>query len=143
MSKSPEFPAAADPPARRAGRQPLGPAPETAHRLRKGQEPAGEDFSHRDLSRRTGYPHVNFLLTEESVVGIIGWSFPAGCGGARQYAGERWPQPAAARPGTPVNSPGEDPPGATNVRPLALLSLGQSWRDGSYLSLVTVTGQIW
>lgn len=48
-----------------------GPAPETAHRLRQGQEPAGEDFSHRDLSRGTGYPYVNFLLTEESVVGII------------------------------------------------------------------------
>ena len=26
----------------------------------KGQEPAGVNFSYRDLSRRTGYPYVNF-----------------------------------------------------------------------------------
>jgi uncharacterized membrane protein YeaQ/YmgE (transglycosylase-associated protein family) len=40
----------------------------------KGQEPAGANFSHRDLSRRTGYPRTsNSLLTEESVVGIIAW----------------------------------------------------------------------
>jgi hypothetical protein len=40
--------------------------------LIKGQEPAGVDFSHRDLSRRTSYPvrHVS-ALTEESVMGII------------------------------------------------------------------------
>ena len=28
--------------------------------LIKGQEPAGVNFSYRDLSRRTGYPYVNF-----------------------------------------------------------------------------------
>ena len=67
-----------------------GPAPETAHRLREGQEPTGDDSSHRDLSRRTGYPHVNFLLTEESVVGHhrMDRSRP-GCGAARQYAESR------------------------------------------------------
>jgi hypothetical protein len=27
----------------------------------KGQEPAGANFSHRDLSRRTGYPYVKFF----------------------------------------------------------------------------------
>lgn len=32
-----------------------------AQRPRKGQEPAGDHFSHRDLSRRTGYPYVNFV----------------------------------------------------------------------------------
>ena len=36
----------------------------------KGQEPARRNFSHRDLSRRTDYPHVNSSLTEESVMGI-------------------------------------------------------------------------
>lgn len=36
----------------------------------KGQEPARRNFSHRDLSRRTDYPHVNSALTEESVMGI-------------------------------------------------------------------------
>ena len=60
-----------------------------------------------------------------------------------QYAGQRWPSPAAARRGTPVNSPGEDSPGATDVRPLALLPLGGSWHNGYQLPLLTVTGQIW
>jgi hypothetical protein len=27
----------------------------------KGQEPAGDEFSHRDLSRGTGYPSVHFV----------------------------------------------------------------------------------
>jgi hypothetical protein len=31
-----------------------------AQRPSKGQEPAGAKFSHRDLSRRTGYPYVTF-----------------------------------------------------------------------------------
>jgi uncharacterized membrane protein YeaQ/YmgE (transglycosylase-associated protein family) len=45
-----------------------------ALRPRKGQEPAGANFSHRDLSRRTGYPvrHIS-SLTKESVMGIIAW----------------------------------------------------------------------
>ena len=33
--------------------------------------------AHRDLSRRTDYPHVNSSLTEEFVMGIIAWSFSA------------------------------------------------------------------
>ena len=49
-----------------------GPAPEGAS-AHKGQEPAGNDFSHRDLSRRTGYPHVNSFLIQEPVMGIIAW----------------------------------------------------------------------
>ena len=32
-----------------------------AQRSRKGQEPAGVIFSHRDPSRRTGYPYLNFV----------------------------------------------------------------------------------
>jgi hypothetical protein len=39
----------------------FGPTPKKAQRPRKGQEPAGVIFSHRDLSRRTGYPYVNFV----------------------------------------------------------------------------------
>jgi hypothetical protein len=34
---------------------------ERARRPSKGQEPAGDHFSHRDLSRRTGYPYVNVV----------------------------------------------------------------------------------
>src|ERR1700729_4244629 len=45
-----------------------------AQRPRNGQEPAGDHFSHRDLSRRTGYPRMSISsLTEESVMGIIAW----------------------------------------------------------------------
>src|ERR1039457_753017 len=46
-----------------------------ASRPRKGQEPAGNDLSPFATrpSRRTGYPHVNSPLTQESVMGIIAW----------------------------------------------------------------------
>jgi hypothetical protein len=39
-----------------------------ALRPSKGQEPAGANFSHRDLSRRTGYPYVTFLTDQG-----VGW----------------------------------------------------------------------
>ncbi len=42
-----------------------------------------------------------------------------------------------------MNSPGEDSPGATNVWPLVLRPLGESWHNGYHLPLLTVTGQIW
>lgn len=45
----------------------LAGAPEKAQRPGNGQEPAGDNFSHRDLSRRTGYPHVNSFLIQEPV----------------------------------------------------------------------------
>jgi uncharacterized membrane protein YeaQ/YmgE (transglycosylase-associated protein family) len=44
-----------------------------ALRPSKGQEPAGAKFSHRDLSRRTGYPTSHSSLTKEPVMGIIAW----------------------------------------------------------------------
>ena len=39
----------------------------------KGQEPAGDEFSLRDLSRGTGYPSVHFVTHEESVMRITAW----------------------------------------------------------------------
>ena len=37
----------------------FGPARQKRNGPEKGKSPRGKDLSHRDLSRRTGYPHVN------------------------------------------------------------------------------------
>jgi hypothetical protein len=53
-----------------------------AQRRSNGQEPAGDNFSHRDLSRRTGYPHVNSFLIQEPVMAPAHWPVrPAGSAG--------------------------------------------------------------
>jgi hypothetical protein len=47
---------------------------------------SGDTFSLRYLSRRTGYPHVNSSLTEESVMDNIAWLFPGPADGRRPRA---------------------------------------------------------
>jgi hypothetical protein len=44
----------------------FGPVQGKALRPRKRARAEGDYFSHRDLSRRTGYPYVNFVTDQES-----------------------------------------------------------------------------
>lgn len=68
-----------------------------ALRPSKGQEPAGAKFSHRDLSRRTGYPTSHSSLTKESVMGIIAW-IVLGLGAGLAHRHRRRGTPAADLP---------------------------------------------
>jgi hypothetical protein len=59
------------------------PAPLEASRQKRVVTP-GDIFSLRYMSHRTGYPHVNSSLTEESVMDNIAWLVPGLANGQRR-----------------------------------------------------------